>query len=85
LFDFSFLSTLSAFFDAPDDDDDVVEVEAPDEADTDVSMLLDFFNEMVDEGQRGFSRHSSGLSDEKSARIPLSVRSSEKWSEGGLG
>lgn len=70
---FSLFSTFLAFNDAAetivdsffpklvefaDDEDDVVETE------------LDFLS---DEGQRGFSRHSSGLSDEKSARIPLSV------------
>lgn len=89
LFDLRFLSALSAFlafkFDADtivadsflpklvefaDDDDEVVETEAPDDAETDVRTLLDFLS---DEGQSGFSRHSSGLRDEKSARIPLSV------------
>jgi hypothetical protein len=59
-----------------EDDDDVVETDAPDEADTDVKTLFDFFNVMPvndEDGQSGFSRHSSGLSDEKSASIPLSV------------
>lgn len=59
-----------------DEDDDVVDTEAPDEAETDVRILLDFLSvtpETDDEGQWGFSRHSSGLNDEKSARIPLSV------------
>lgn len=59
-----------------DDDDDVVDTEAPDEAETEVRILLDFLRvtpETDDEGQWGFSRHSSGLNDEKSARIPLSV------------
>jgi hypothetical protein len=89
LFDLRFFSALSTFlafkFDADkmvadsflpklvefaDDDDDVVETEAPDDAETEVRTLLDFLS---DEGQSGFSRHSSGLSEEKSARIPLSV------------
>lgn len=57
-----------------DDDEDVVDTDAPDDAETDVRMLLDFLKDTPDdEGQRGFSRHSSGLNDEKSARIPLSV------------
>lgn len=57
-----------------EDDDDVVDTDAPDDAETDVRMLFDFLKETPDdEGQRGFSRHSSGLNDEKSARIPLSV------------
>jgi hypothetical protein len=68
--DDSFLPKLVEF---ADDEDDVVETEAPDDAETEVRTLLDFLS---DEGQRGFSRHSSGLSDEKSARIPLSVRQS---------
>jgi hypothetical protein len=54
----------------------VVETDAPDDADTDVKILFDFFSVMPvneDEGHNGFSRHSSGLSDEKSARIPLSI------------
>jgi len=67
-------SGFSAFFEVPEEDDEFVETEAPDDAETDVRMLFDFFNEMPeDEGQSGFSRHSSGLNDEKSARIPLSV------------
>ena len=89
LFDLRLLSVLSTFFafkvdaetivddsflpkliEFADDDDEVVETEAPEDAETDVRTLLDFLSE---EGQRGFSRHSSGLSDEKSARIPLSV------------
>lgn len=79
LFDFC----CSVCFETLDDDDELVETEAPDEADTDVSTLFDFLSEMVDEeGQWGFSRHSSGLSEEKSARMPLSV-GNEKWSEGG--
>lgn len=64
----SFLPKLVELVD--DDDDDVVETEAPEDAETDVRTLFDFLS---DEGQRGFSRHSSGLRDEKSARIPLSV------------
>lgn len=89
LFDLRLLSVLSTFFafkvdaetsvddsflpkliEFADDEDEVVETEAPEDAETDVRTLLDFLSE---EGQRGFSRHSSGLSDEKSARIPLSV------------
>jgi hypothetical protein len=70
-------------FEPPDEDDELVETEAPDEADTEVSTLLDFLSEMVDEeGQRGFSRHSSGESEEKSASMPLSV-GNKKWSKGG--
>jgi hypothetical protein len=65
--DDSFLPKLVEF---ADDDDEVVDTEAPDDAETDVRTLFDFLS---DEGHRGFSRHSSGLSDEKSARIPLSV------------
>lgn len=65
--DDSFLPKLVEF---ADDDDEVVETEAPEDAETDVRTLLDFLS---DEGQSGFSRHSSGLNDEKSARIPLSV------------
>lgn len=60
-----------------DDDEDVVDTDAPEDAETEVRMLLDFFKFTLrrdDEGQRGFSRHSSGLNDEKSARIPLSVK-----------
>lgn len=58
------------------DSDDDEEDDVPDEF---VKILLDFFNETPlcdaeeEWGQSGFSRHSSGLSDEKSARIPLSV------------
>lgn len=81
-------SALSAFFmevedslrpkllELAEEDEDVVDTEAPDDAETDVRMLFDFFSEtpeIDDEGHRGFSRHSSGLSDEKSASIPLSV------------
>ena len=70
-----FLPQLVEFAD-DDDEDDVVETDAPDDADTDVNTLFDFLSEIPvsdDDGQSGFSRHSSGLSDEKSARIPLSV------------
>lgn len=63
-------SFLPKLVELADDDDEVVETEAPDDAETDVRTLLDFLS---DEGHWGFSRHSSGLSDEKSARIPLSV------------
>jgi hypothetical protein len=62
--------------DDEDDDEVVVETDAPDDAETDVKILFDFFNDTPvsdDDGHSGFSRHSSGLSDEKSARIPLSV------------
>lgn len=75
----SFIPKLLEF---AENDEDVVETDAPDDDDTDVRMLLDFFNEtpdMEDEGQCGFSRHSSGLSDEKSARIPLSVTSRKNY------
>lgn len=54
----------------------MVETDAPDDAETDVKILFDFLSEIPvsdDDGHNGFSRHSSGLSDEKSARIPLSV------------
>lgn len=64
------------WFELADDDEDVVDTDAPEEVETEVRMLFDFFKLTLrrdDEGQRGFSRHSSGLSDEKSARIPLSV------------
>lgn len=66
-------SLMPKLLEPADDDDDVVETEAPEDAETDVRTLLDFLRETADDGQRGFSRHSSGLSDEKSARIPLSV------------
>lgn len=51
---------------------------APDDAETDVNTLLLFFNvtplpAIEFEGHKGFSMHSSGLKEEKSARIPLSV------------
>lgn len=69
-------SFLPKLIELDDDEDDVVDTDAPDDAETDVRMLLDFRSvtpEWAADGQRGFSRHSSGLSDEKSARIPLSV------------
>lgn len=69
-------SLMPKLLELADDDDDVVETDAPDDVETDVRMLFDFFNDILvldDEGQRGFSRHSSGLNEEKSARIPLSV------------
>lgn len=74
-------SALSAFFEAvvdsflPKLDEFADDDDAPDDAETEVRMLLDFFKvtPCADDGQRGFSRHSSGLNDEKSARIPLSV------------
>lgn len=54
--------------------DDVVDNEAPDDAETDVNVLLDFLREVTeDEGQSGFSGQSSGLNEEMSARMPLSV------------
>lgn len=70
------VSLLPKLLELADDDEDVVDTDAPDEAETDVRMLFDFFRDIPvrdDEGQRGFSRHSSGLNDEKSARIPLSI------------
>lgn len=70
------VSFLPKLVELADDEDEVVETEAPDDAETDVRMLLDFLSETPEcaaEGHRGFSRHSSGLRDEKSARIPLSV------------
>ena len=69
-------SLMPKLLEFAEDDDDVVDDDAPDDVETDVRMLFDFFKETPvrdDEGQRGFSRHSSGLNDEKSARIPLSV------------
>lgn len=63
-------------FEEFDDDEVVVDTDAPDDAEIDVNTLLDFFNDIRDEddeGQSGFSRHSSGLRDEKSASIPLSI------------
>lgn len=65
------VSLMPKLLELADDDDDVVETDAPDDAETDVRILFDFFS--VTTGQRGFSRHSSGLNEEKSARIPLSV------------
>lgn len=64
-----------------DDDEEVVDTDAPEDVETEVRMLFDFLKLTLrrdDEGQRGFSRHSSGLNDEKSARIPLSVEK-ETW------
>lgn len=64
------------WFELADDDEEVVDTDAPEDVETEVRMLFDFFKLILrrdDEGQRGFSRHSSGLNDEKSARIPLSV------------
>ena len=54
-------------------DDDVVDLDTLDDADTDVFDFLKVTPDLLLEGQRGLSRHSSGLNDEKSARIPLSV------------
>lgn len=74
-------SFLPKLVELADDEDEVVETEAPDDAETDVRMLFDFLSvtpEWAAEGHSGFSRHSSGLSDEKSARIPLSV-TRDKW------